>query len=122
LLKENHGAKFNSFISEKVTMVPGDIAQEIFNLKDTNLLEELYNRTDVIVNLAATTNFDERYSYLGSYIEPWSVCCVSTIINVLFLLQRGPSLTIINALFIYFGNFISRQRTSLIFYSINSKM
>nr|ACJ83307.1 unknown [Medicago truncatula] len=61
LLKENHGAKFNSFISEKVTMVPGDISQENFNLKDSNLLQELYNKTDVIVNLAATTNFDERY-------------------------------------------------------------
>jgi len=54
-------------------MVPGDVSQENFNLKDSNLLKELYNQTDVIVNLAATTNFDERYSYLGSYIEPWSM-------------------------------------------------
>nr|QYZ86987.1 gland-specific FAR3-1 [Medicago ruthenica] len=61
LLKENHGAKFNSFISEKLSPVPGDISQENFNLKDSNLLKELYNQTDVIVNLAATTNFDERY-------------------------------------------------------------
>ncbi|CAL5212261.1 unnamed protein product [Lathyrus oleraceus] len=61
LLKENHGEKFNSFISEKVTVVPGDISQEEFNLKDSNLVKELYNETNVIVNLAATTNFDERY-------------------------------------------------------------
>lgn len=93
LLKENHGAKFNSFISEKVTMVPGDISQENFNLKDSNLLQELYNKTDVIVNLAATTNFDERYSYLGSYIEPWSVCCISTIINVLIYINLSYSIT-----------------------------
>ncbi|WJX50076.1 alcohol-forming fatty acyl-CoA reductase [Trifolium repens] len=61
LLKENLGAKFNSFISEKLTLVPGDISHEDFNLKDSNLLKELYDQTNVIVNLAATTNFDERY-------------------------------------------------------------
>jgi fatty acyl-CoA reductase len=60
LLKENLGAKFNSFISEKLTLVPGDISHEDFNLKDSNLLKELYDQTNVIVNLAATTNFDER--------------------------------------------------------------
>ncbi|CAL0333983.1 unnamed protein product [Lupinus luteus] len=61
LLKENHGAKFNSFIFEKLTLLPGDISQEDLNLKDPILQEEIYNGIDVIVNLAATTNFDERY-------------------------------------------------------------
>ncbi|KAE9620603.1 hypothetical protein Lal_00019853 [Lupinus albus] len=61
LLKESHGAKFNSFISKKLTLVPGDISQEDLNLKDSVLQEEIYNQIDVIVNLAATTNFDERY-------------------------------------------------------------
>ncbi|KAJ1440661.1 hypothetical protein SESBI_01727 [Sesbania bispinosa] len=61
LLKENLGAKFNTFVSEKLTLVPGDISQEDLNLKDSILREEICNQIDVIVNLAATTNFDERY-------------------------------------------------------------
>ncbi|XP_061342398.1 fatty acyl-CoA reductase 3-like [Gastrolobium bilobum] len=61
LLKENHGAKFNNFISEKLTLVPGDISLEDLNLKDSILREEICNQIDVIVHLAATTNFDERY-------------------------------------------------------------
>ncbi|TKY48631.1 Fatty acyl-CoA reductase 3 [Spatholobus suberectus] len=61
LLKEKLGTRFNSFVSEKLTVVPGDISQEDLNLKDYILGEEICNQTDVIVNLAATTNFDERY-------------------------------------------------------------
>ncbi|WJX72802.1 factor arrest protein 3 [Trifolium repens] len=61
LLKENQGAKFNTFVFEKITLVPGDISQEGLNLKDSILEEEICNQTDVIVNLAATTKFDERY-------------------------------------------------------------
>ncbi|MED6189645.1 hypothetical protein PIB30_098071 [Stylosanthes scabra] len=48
-------------MSEKLSVVPGDISHEDFNLKDSILRQELYNVVDVIVNLAATTNFDERY-------------------------------------------------------------
>ncbi|KAG4387117.1 hypothetical protein GLYMA_11G185200v4 [Glycine max] len=61
LLKENVGAKFNAFVSEKLTLVPGDISQEDLNLKDPILREEIYNQIHCIVNFAATTNFDERY-------------------------------------------------------------
>ncbi|KAJ1440664.1 hypothetical protein SESBI_01731 [Sesbania bispinosa] len=61
MLKENLGGNFISFVSEKVTLVPGDISREDLGLKDSNLKEEIYNQTDVIINLAATTNFDERY-------------------------------------------------------------
>ncbi|RZB83829.1 Alcohol-forming fatty acyl-CoA reductase isoform C [Glycine soja] len=61
VLKEKLGANFKSFISEKVTLVPGDISYEDLGLKDSILREEICNQTDVIVNLAATTNFDERY-------------------------------------------------------------
>ncbi|XP_057456001.1 fatty acyl-CoA reductase 3-like [Lotus japonicus] len=61
LLKENLGLKFNNFVSEKVTVVPGDISKEDLNLKDSVLRQEICNQIDVIVNLAATTNFDERY-------------------------------------------------------------
>ena len=62
--KEKLGANFKSFISEKVTLVPGDISYEDLGLKDSILREEICNQTDVIVNLAATTNFDERYELL----------------------------------------------------------
>nr|XP_025657507.1 fatty acyl-CoA reductase 3-like [Arachis hypogaea] len=61
LLKEKLGANFNSFISEKLTVFPGDICYEDLGLKDSTLKEEICNQVDVIVNLAATTNFDERY-------------------------------------------------------------
>lgn len=60
VLKEKWGTNLYSFISEKVTVVPGDISLENLGLKDSSLREELWNQIDVIVNLAATTNFDER--------------------------------------------------------------
>ncbi|XP_074268159.1 alcohol-forming fatty acyl-CoA reductase-like [Silene latifolia] len=61
VLKQKMGANFNSFISEKVTVVPGDITLEDMAIKDLKLKEELLSDIDVIVNLAANTNFDERY-------------------------------------------------------------
>lgn len=64
LVKENQGSNFNSFVSEKLTLVPGDISEEGLSLKKSILEEEICNQTDVIVNLAATTKFDERYNNL----------------------------------------------------------
>ncbi|KAJ7947970.1 Fatty acyl-CoA reductase [Quillaja saponaria] len=61
LLKEKKGPNFISFISEKTSLVPGDISQEDLGVKDSNLRDEIRNQIDVIINLAATTNFDERY-------------------------------------------------------------
>ncbi|XP_020214058.1 fatty acyl-CoA reductase 3 [Cajanus cajan] len=61
LLKEKLGANFNSFVSTKLTLVPGDISREDLGLEDSILREQIYDQTDVIINLAATTNFDERY-------------------------------------------------------------
>lgn len=60
MLKEKLGANFVSFVSEKLTLVPGDISCEDLGLEDSLLKEEIYGQTDVIVNLAANTNFDER--------------------------------------------------------------
>ena len=54
------GADLSSFISERVTLVPGDITCENLGVKDSNLVEEMWREVDVVVNLAATTNFDER--------------------------------------------------------------
>ncbi|KAF3439409.1 hypothetical protein FNV43_RR17687 [Rhamnella rubrinervis] len=61
LVKEKWGSNLNSFVSEKLTVVPGDISQGDLGLKDFTLREEMWNQIDCIVNLAATTNFDERY-------------------------------------------------------------
>ncbi|XVE79281.1 hypothetical protein DITRI_Ditri14bG0045200 [Diplodiscus trichospermus] len=61
VLKEKCGKNFSSFISEKITLIPGDISHEDLGVKDSNLVEEMWKEVDVVVNLAATTNFDERY-------------------------------------------------------------
>lgn len=61
VLKEKCGENFNSLISEKITLVPGDITCEDLGFQDPNLVEEMCRELDVIVNIAATTNFDERY-------------------------------------------------------------
>ncbi|XP_058218971.1 alcohol-forming fatty acyl-CoA reductase-like [Rhododendron vialii] len=61
VLREKLGGNLNSLISEKVTLVPGDITCENLGVKDPNLEEEMWREVDIVVNLAATTNFDERY-------------------------------------------------------------
>ncbi|XP_009631061.1 alcohol-forming fatty acyl-CoA reductase-like isoform X2 [Nicotiana tomentosiformis] len=61
LLREKYGANLNTFISEKATIIPGDITCENLGVKDPNLVQQMWREVDVIVNIAATTNFDERY-------------------------------------------------------------
>ncbi|KAG6763072.1 hypothetical protein POTOM_033604 [Populus tomentosa] len=61
VLREKHGAGLHSFISEKVTPVPGDISHEDLGVKDSSLKDEMWREIDVMLNFAATTNFDERY-------------------------------------------------------------
>lgn len=61
VLREKCGANFTTFISQRTTIVPGDITCENLGVNDTNLLEEIWKEVDIVVNLAATTNFDERY-------------------------------------------------------------
>ncbi|XP_023753140.1 fatty acyl-CoA reductase 3 [Lactuca sativa] len=61
ILKEKYGTNLQSFLSEKVTPVAGDITYENLGIKDYNLIEEMWENIDIVVNVAATTNFDERY-------------------------------------------------------------
>ncbi|MCL7044371.1 hypothetical protein MKW94_029794 [Papaver nudicaule] len=62
VLKAKYGAKFNTFISEKVTAIAGDIALENFGLeKDSDLLNKLFKEVDIVANFAAMTKFIERY-------------------------------------------------------------
>ncbi|KAI3822776.1 hypothetical protein L1987_10374 [Smallanthus sonchifolius] len=61
LLKEKHGSNLHHFLSEKVTPVAGDITCEDLGVQDSSLKAEMWKDVDVVVNAAATTNFDERY-------------------------------------------------------------
>lgn len=61
VLREKWGAELNPFISEKVTPVAGDISCENLAVNDSILREEMWREVDIVINLAATTNFDERY-------------------------------------------------------------
>lgn len=54
--------------------MPGDISHEDLGLKNSKLEKELRREVDVVVNSAATTNFDER-----------SICIY--IINQIFLVD-----------------------------------
>ncbi|KAK6119897.1 hypothetical protein DH2020_046371 [Rehmannia glutinosa] len=60
VVKEKYGAKLNSIIQEKITIVAGDIARDCLGLEGSTL-EELYQEVEIVLNLAATTNFDERF-------------------------------------------------------------
>ncbi|KAI3986486.1 hypothetical protein MKX01_037768 [Papaver californicum] len=61
VLREKHGLGFDSFISEKVTPVFGDIGLENLGIKDSALNKKMHREVDIVANFAATTNFDERY-------------------------------------------------------------
>ncbi|XP_077235828.1 alcohol-forming fatty acyl-CoA reductase-like isoform X2 [Tasmannia lanceolata] len=61
LLREKYGEGFYAFIWDKVTPVSGDIAYENLGIKDISLKEEMWREISVILNVAATTNFAERY-------------------------------------------------------------
>lgn len=60
VLREKWASDFNSFVSKKLTPVPGDISCDDLGVTDSNLREEMWREVDIVVNLAATTNFDER--------------------------------------------------------------
>ncbi|WCJ21208.1 Fatty acyl-CoA reductase 1 [Euphorbia peplus] len=61
VLREKYGRNFDSFISEKVRVVAGDIRFEDLGIKDSFLKDELFREVDYLVNSAASTHFNERY-------------------------------------------------------------
>ncbi|KAL6196148.1 hypothetical protein ACLB2K_031763 [Fragaria x ananassa] len=61
VLKQKWGTDFDSFISEKVVALPGDVTIENLGVGEPRLMEELCSEIQIIFNSAATTNFDERY-------------------------------------------------------------
>ncbi|RLN03402.1 fatty acyl-CoA reductase 3-like [Panicum miliaceum] len=60
LLREKYGEGFDSFIQDKVVPLAGDITGEDLGL-EASTLHDLAKDMDVIINIAATTNFYERY-------------------------------------------------------------
>jgi fatty acyl-CoA reductase len=60
LLRDKWSQEFDSFISEKVMAIAGDIAVENLGLKDENIKNIMFQEIDLIVNSAASTNFNER--------------------------------------------------------------
>ncbi|XP_010503101.1 PREDICTED: fatty acyl-CoA reductase 3-like [Camelina sativa] len=62
VVKEKYGQNLN-LILEKVTIVNGDICLDNLGLNhiDSELEDQMVQQLDAIINLAATTNFDERY-------------------------------------------------------------
>ncbi|KAJ4958802.1 hypothetical protein NE237_025913 [Protea cynaroides] len=61
VLREKWVAGFDSFITEKVTTVAGDITYENLGIEASDLREDMWREIDMVVNIAATTNFDDRY-------------------------------------------------------------
>ncbi|XP_031112843.1 alcohol-forming fatty acyl-CoA reductase-like [Ipomoea triloba] len=61
VVKHKYGEELNSLMSSKIIVVAGDITYQNLGIKDTNLLDQMWREVDVVVNLAATTSFDERY-------------------------------------------------------------
>ncbi|KAI5013874.1 hypothetical protein ZWY2020_051269 [Hordeum vulgare] len=57
LVRQKHGDGFESFMRDKIVPLAGDVTLEDFGVHEETLKEEL----DVIVNVAATTSFYERY-------------------------------------------------------------
>ncbi|KAL0537888.1 hypothetical protein IC582_026879 [Cucumis melo] len=62
VLKKKYGANLNTLISEKICLVPGEISLPQLGLKhDSIWIDKIKSQVEIIINLAATTNFDERY-------------------------------------------------------------
>ncbi|KAE8037466.1 hypothetical protein FH972_010053 [Carpinus fangiana] len=61
VVREKSGVNLDSFISEKVVAVPGDVSNENLGVTDSTLRNNMWKEIDIILNSAASTSFDERY-------------------------------------------------------------
>lgn len=89
VVKEKYGPDFSSLISEKVTVVAGDITGEDLGVMDSDLREQMLAQIDVVINLAVTTNFDERYdvalgvnTYGAKYVTEFAKKCSQLMVLV----------------------------------------
>jgi fatty acyl-CoA reductase len=60
VVREKWGANLDSFISEKIIAVPGDVSYENLGVQDCEQRKDMWKEIDIILNSAATTAFDER--------------------------------------------------------------
>ncbi|XP_042487645.1 fatty acyl-CoA reductase 3-like [Macadamia integrifolia] len=63
VLRDKYGDGLDSYISEKLIPVAGDIGSENLGVVDYSLREEMCREIDIIFNSAALTDFDERYDH-----------------------------------------------------------
>ncbi|VVB10467.1 unnamed protein product [Arabis nemorensis] len=61
VVKEKYSPKLHHLITEKLTIVQGDICLDDLGLQNSDLTHEMVQELDAIVNLSETTKFDERY-------------------------------------------------------------
>ncbi|KAL4295661.1 hypothetical protein GQ457_12G027500 [Hibiscus cannabinus] len=61
VVREKWGSEFNHFLSSKVVVVAGDISSKNLRIKDSTLRQKMQKEIEIVVNMAATTNFFERY-------------------------------------------------------------
>ncbi|XP_028770097.1 probable fatty acyl-CoA reductase 5 [Neltuma alba] len=61
VLRDRMGADFDSFMSEKVEAIVGDVSLVNLGLNDGNIGRKIKEEIDFIVSSAATTRFDERF-------------------------------------------------------------
>lgn len=59
-LREIYGEKFHSFITEKVSPIPGDVIHENLGIEDINTREFLWKDINMVIHSAATTKFNDR--------------------------------------------------------------
>ncbi|KAL2930231.1 Fatty acyl-CoA reductase 1 [Bienertia sinuspersici] len=60
ILRGKLGANFESFVSEKITPIAGDTSYENMGVTNDQLIE-MHDNIDIVINVAASTRFDERY-------------------------------------------------------------
>ncbi|XP_055830468.1 probable fatty acyl-CoA reductase 4 [Solanum dulcamara] len=62
VIRERMGTIYlSSLVEDKVLAISGDISKENIGIKNSKLREHMFKEIDIIINSAATTNFDERY-------------------------------------------------------------
>jgi fatty acyl-CoA reductase len=59
VVREMWGANLESFVSEKVIAVPGDISYDNLGVNDCKRRQAMWKEIDIILNSTATTSFDE---------------------------------------------------------------
>nr|GEW62311.1 fatty acyl-CoA reductase 3-like [Tanacetum cinerariifolium] len=84
VLKEKYGASLQTFLAEKVTLVAGDITHDNLGVHDSLLCQQMWRDVDVVVNVAASTVFNERYdvalalnTYGAKFVMDFAIKCVN---------------------------------------------